>query len=199
MDLSKPHLSIMIRITTLILLAWSIPFVSHAETVYVNDSLRVGVRSEPNNSVAPHGVVVTGMQLEVLEHTGGYIRIRSASGVEGWIRDAYVSPDKPAKLKLAALQAEQAKLTAQLASQDKQLKDENTRATAMSTELEKLKTTNRELQSRLAATSTAKASDKTIGYILYAAWLALLGIGGFIAGVVWHRKQAMKRLGGLRV
>lgn len=53
---------------------------------YVNDSLRIGVRAEPNTSVAPQNVVITGMQLEVLEREGSYIKIRSDDGVEGWIK-----------------------------------------------------------------------------------------------------------------
>lgn len=189
----------MLRIATLTLLLWSIPLLGQAETVYVSDNLRVGVRSEPNNSVAPHGVVITGMQLEVLEHAHGFIRIRNENGVEGWIKDVYVTPDKPAKLMLNDLQTEQAKLRSQLSKQEKILKDENSKSVAMSAELEKLKTTNSKLQARLSATTSDQMSDRTVGYLLYAAWLAILGVGGFVAGVVWQRKQAMKRLGGLRV
>lgn len=189
----------MLRIATFTLLLWSIPFLSLAETVYVSDNLRVGVRSEPNNRVAPHGVVITGMRLEVLEHAQGYIRIRNERGVEGWIKDVYVTTDKPAKLKLNDLQKEQATLRSQLAKQEKIDKDENTRAVAMSAELEKLKAANSKLQARLSAATSDKVSNRTVGYILYTAWLAMLGVGGFIAGVVWQRKQAMKRLGGLRM
>jgi SH3 domain protein len=189
----------MIRIATLIFLVWSIPLHALAETVYVNDSLRVGVRAEPNNNVAPHGVVITGMKLEVLDHSDGYIKIRNESGVEGWIKDVYVTPDKPAKLELAAAQAEQAKLQAQLAKQDAMLKDYTAKSSAMSAELEKLKTTNTELHTRLSETTAGKGSKATLNDIAYIVMLVVLGGGGFFAGVIWHRKQAMKRLGGLRV
>lgn len=189
----------MIRIATLIFLVWSIPLHALAETVYVNDSLRVGVRAEPNNSVPPHGVVVTGMQLEVLDRTAGYIKIRNESGVEGWIKESYVSTEKPAKLELAAAQAERAKLQAQLAKQDAMIKDYSAKSTAMAAELEKLKTANSELNASLSETTVGNTNKRTLGYILYVVWLLLLGVGGFVAGVVWYRKQAMKRLGGLRV
>jgi len=199
MDLATRHLLIMIRIVTLTLLFWAIPFSGHAETVYVNDSLRVGVRSEPNNTVTPHGVVVTGMRLDVLERADGYIKIRNDNGVEGWIRDVYVSPDKPAKLELAELQSEQAKLQEKLARQDQMIKKENAKSADMSAELARLKSANRELHTRPSTDTTDKTSDQTVGYIFYVAWLMLLGVGGFIAGTLWHRKQTMKRLGGLRV
>ena len=51
----------------------------HADSVYVKDSLRVGVRTEPSNSVAPIGVVVTGMQLEGLERRKDGIPVPSSS------------------------------------------------------------------------------------------------------------------------
>lgn len=189
----------MIRIATLTLLFWSMPVLALAETVYVNDSLRVGVRAEPDSSTAPHGVVVTGMQLEVLDHAGGYIKIRNQSGVEGWIKNVYVTTEKPAKLELTALQAEQAKLQAQLAKQDKVIKDYGAKSTALSEQLQTLQSTNTELRTRLGETTTGKETRHALGYITYVVLLLVMVGAGFFAGVVWHRKQAMKRLGGLRV
>lgn len=186
----------MLRIATFTLLLWSIPLLSLAETVYVSDNLRVGVRSAPNNNIAPHGVVITGMRLEILKHAGRYIKIRNDKGVEGWIKDTYVTPDKPAKLLLQALQAEQAKLRAQLSQQRNTIKDATSKAAAMSVEVASLKTANSELQSHLRSAMSDTGRNKTVGYVLYAAWLVMLGVAGFVVGVIWQRKQAMKRLGG---
>lgn len=189
----------MFRIATFILILCSIPFLSLAETVYVSDSLRVGVRSEPNNTVPPHGVVVTGMQLEVLERAHGYIKIRNGKGVEGWIKDVYVTTDKPAKLELSDMQKEQATLQSKLAEQEKRIKDNNARTGALSAELDKLKSENRRLQTQVKVTVSDTKDNQTVGYLLYAAWLVMVAVAGFVAGAVWHRRQAMKRLGGLRV
>ena len=199
MDLFELFMLNTLRISSLTLLVWSIPVLSLAETVYVSDNLRVGVRAEPNNSIAPHGVVITGMSLEVLERSNGFIKIRNASGVEGWIKDSYTSAEKPAKLELTAVQAEQAKLQTQLATQDKLLRDANAKSEALTAKLKTLTTANSELRQQLAETKqgeTAQASRIYIGYLVLL--LVLVG-GGFVAGVVWHRQQAMKRLGGLRV
>ena len=165
MDLVKYQVLIMLRIATLMLLVWSIPVVTLAETVYVSGNLRVGVRAEPNNSTAPHGVVITGMRLEVLEHANGYIKIRNESGVEGWIKSNYATTEKPAKLDLIALKAEQVKLQTQLAKQDKFIKDANAKSAALSEELQRLQTTNSELRGRLAENTTGKQSKVVMGFI----------------------------------
>ena len=199
MDLVKRSMLIKLQIATLTLLIWSIPVLGLAETVYVGDSLRVGVRAEPNNGVAPHGVVITGMQLEVLERANGFIKIRNASGVEGWIKNSYVTTEKPAKLVLADVQAEQATLQTRLAKQDKLLKDATAKTVAMSSEMEKLKTANTQLREQLAESSKGNTSQATRLYLGYVVLLLALVVGGFAAGVVWHRKLAMRRLGGLRV
>ena len=170
MDLVK----LMLRIATLALLVWSIPVHSLAETVYVSDSLRVGVRAEPDNSISPHGVVVTGMQLEVLERANGFIKIHSEGGVEGWIKDSYVTTTKPAKLELTAVRAEQAKLQMQLANQDKLLKDATTKAAALSAELQSTKTSNTELRARLTETTKGKTSHANQMYIGYVVLLLVL-------------------------
>ena len=62
----------------------SIPLAG-AETVYVTDNLRIGVRPEPDNNAPPVGVVISGMKLEVLKRSDDYVKIRSSEGVEGWI------------------------------------------------------------------------------------------------------------------
>lgn len=180
----------------LTLLLGSIPFPSHAETVYVSDNLRVGVRAEPNNNLAPHGVVITGMQLEVLDHPGGYIKIRNANGVEGWIKDVYVTQSKPAILELSAMQA---KLQALVAKQNTIIKDDSARTMAMADELSKLKSMNSELHQRLSNSSAACLHETVFGDGGYVVIVVLLGTGGIIAGGMWYRKRAMRRLGGLRL
>jgi SH3 domain protein len=189
----------MLRLILLTFSLWSLPLLAVAETVYVNDTLRVGVRAEPSNTIAPHGVVITGMQLEVLEHSDGYIKIHSENGVEGWIKEIYVTATKPAKLELAQLKVEYAKLQAQLAKQEALVKATDASSDSLADELQNLKDLNIELRTRLAQANTGRHYNSTTLYIIYSAALVLLGAGGFVAGIMWYRKRAMKRLGGLRV
>lgn len=167
--------------------------------MYVGDVLRVGVRAEPDNSQPAHGVVVSGMKLDVLEHKGGYIKVRSVKGVQGWIRDVYVTNDKPAKLKLVELQAEQAALQARVVEQDKRIKNESSKASSLEAELVQLKSSNRRLEARNSLVNNEIAHSKPVGFLLYALWIIMLVVVGFAIGYSWQRKQAMKQFGGLQV
>ena len=51
-----------------------------AQDVYVKDTLRVGVRAEPGNHLAPFSVVTTGMKLSVLEQQGDFVKIETEQG-----------------------------------------------------------------------------------------------------------------------
>lgn len=186
-----------IYILVLILTLGALSSPALAESVYVNDTLRVGVRDAPTSNGVPHAVVVTGMHLQVLEHSGAYIRIRTDKGVEGWIKGTYVTPNKPAVLQLADLQSEQAKLKSKLASQQKTIEQGNARTTSMSQELQSLRQTNTRLRKRLG--ETRRNSSDGDGYLGIGLVVLLLAIGGFVAGIAWQRKQAVRRLGGLRV
>lgn len=187
-----------IYILILILTLGAVSASALAETVYVNDILRVGVRDTPTSSGVPHAVVITGMRLQVLEHSGAYIKIRSDKGVEGWIKSTYVTPNKPATLQLADLQAQQKKLEAKLTSQAKLIEQGDAKAKAMSQELQKLKQGNARLHKRLGVVRQTR-SQRDDHYLAIGGGLILLTIGGFVAGAAWHRKMAMRRLGGLRV
>ncbi|NIQ12581.1 MAG: TIGR04211 family SH3 domain-containing protein, partial [Gammaproteobacteria bacterium] len=81
------------------------------DTVYISDTLRVGVRSEPDSRAIPIGVVMTGMKLEVLDRQDNFIRIRTEKGLTGWIKDIYALEKPPAVIQLKQLRASQAMVT----------------------------------------------------------------------------------------
>jgi len=100
-----------LRCLMMFLLCSNLAFSAYAETVYVDDRLRVGVRKEPGNRIAPHAIIHTGMQLEILEEAeDGYIRIKTKDGIEGWIRKNYITSERPAKERLQELMASHKKL-----------------------------------------------------------------------------------------
>lgn len=92
-----------------------------AETVYVIDTLRLGVRASPDPAESSIAVVATGDVLTVLGREGDYIHIRSEKGVEGWVSQAYVSAEKPARLQLEQMQKELAQREKQLTELRKRL------------------------------------------------------------------------------
>jgi SH3-like domain-containing protein len=178
------------------------PALSSAEQVYINDTLRVGVRPSPSGSVAPIAVVTTGMRLKVIDRVEGYLKIRSKEGVEGWIKEIYVVDEAPSIIKLHALQAKHQATLEELKrlKSDLQVAAETTQV--LSDQLAEQKADKSKLQLQLARQMGMERMEETQHTILW--WISLFVIPGlafaaFYGGVVWYRSQAMKRLGGLRV
>src|SRR5215831_18308169 len=81
-----------------------------AERMYVTDSLRLGLyRSEDTND-KPLVNLMSGAQVDVLERNASLARVRTPSGDEGWVKAAFLVPEKPAQLRVAELEAELAGL-----------------------------------------------------------------------------------------
>ncbi len=182
------------------LLALTAAFAAAAEQVYISDTLRVGVRPEPDNRTVPVAVVLSGARLEVLDQIAGYLKVRTGKGVTGWIREAYVTREPPANLRLQAEQARRAELERELAEAretSRVLEEANRRLTAHNDALIAERSRLIREQARLQATTEPRA--------LGAAWLwwllaiAAVATAGFVTGITWYRASVMRRLGGLRV
>lgn len=169
-----------------------------AESVYIKDTLRVGVRPEPSNNAASIGIVVTGMKVEVIERRANHLLIKTDKGLQGWIKASYVSDTPPAKLKLASLQRDYQKLQERLKQDDSSTEKVQLTIARLRQEIDTLKKSNAELQMALTNNqrNTSTASSTSFWEISTYVLLSLLG---FAIGVIWYRHQAMKRLGGLRV
>lgn len=74
----------------------------HAETVYVVEQLYVTVTSEPDGSGERVGQIKSGDKLELLERQDDQAHVRLSTGMEGWVKTSYLSPDLPLKLQLSA-------------------------------------------------------------------------------------------------
>lgn len=169
-----------------------------ASTVYVSDNLRVGVRPEPDSAYTPVGVVLTGMELEVLERRAGYLKIKTADNMTGWIKDIYVVEKPPAVILLKRLQKRYSEASGRLKEQEDSIRQLQESNLALNKQVESLKKERNQLQLMQAKSVSNQESSSN-------AWLwGLLGVisvivGGFVGGIQWYRHQAMKRLGGLRV
>lgn len=188
------------RIVRLVLLPLLLgPGILYAEVVYINDVLRVGVRPEPNNSVAPVSVVMTGMKLEVLDRSEGFVQIRTEQGVEGWIKEMYVSGQRPAQLELADLQNRYQQLVDDSSTATEKIQAANEANAALQQEVDQLKEQNQQLQSRLQEVSSNTPSESSMKlYIISGLLMIVLFVVGLATGISWHRQQVTKRLGGLR-
>lgn len=167
-----------------------------AETAYVTDTLRVGVRPTPDSHATPTGVVKTGMRLQLLESSNGYVRIKTEDDLEGWVKDSYIVTTPPAMITLQKLQQQQGTLEGKL----KTLEENN----------QVLQEANRVLNQRLDQLSTERAqwqlsqaratlADKGDSWFWWLSGFLMIAGAGFYSGITWYRQSVMKRLGGLRV
>ena len=205
------------RLPLLLCAALLLPMQAMASDLYVSDNLRVGVRDSAEESANTLTVITSGSQVELLDRSGSYIKVRTGNGVEGWVKSAYFSKNKPSRLLLAETQAQLRKMEKDL-NELRSNKGQNNaipdaQLVELKAEISQLKSREADLQQQLqemsengvfAADSTS--SSINLREILNAnSKLLLSSIGtllvclclGFLVGVSWHRRQVTKRLGGL--
>ena len=167
-----------------------------AETAYVSDTLRVGLRPAPDSHVAPTGVIKTGMRLQVLENREGYVKVKTEEGVEGWVRDTYVISAPPAMIQLQGLQQRHNDLEGKFKKldQDNQVLQEANRV--LNQRLDQLSAERAKWQ--LSEARAALTEDEA-GWVWWLLGFLLISGAGFYSGFSWYRYSVMKRLGGLRI
>lgn len=158
-----------------------------ANTLYVGDTLRVGIRSEPSRAVAPHTVITTGAMVEQLDKVEGYYLIRTAEGVEGWVRSIYMMDQQPAQFLLDDLQEKNNGLKAEIS----QMQREAAATKAAINSVQQLQSENNQLKREIAL----QGEDKT--WLIWFSGILAIGPLGFLFGLLWYRYQIMKKLGGL--
>lgn len=167
-----------------------------AEYIYISDNLRVGVRAEPASGIPPLSVVFTGMRLEVKGRTEGYIKVTTNKGVTGWIKDIYVTKKAPAIIQLNRFRAKYDKLVGERGESLKTLATLKKANNALNKQINGLKLERHKWESERIHL-LAEQYEESSWYGLAA--IVALVLFCFIAGALWYRTQAMKRLGGLRV
>ncbi len=194
------------------------PLIGVAETLYVGDTLRVGIRPEPNKNLPSIAIIKTGAELELLQRRGSFAKIRTKAGVEGWVTSAYLSKNSPSVKKLKDAQIKINQLEKKTAELQQNLQPGNsgknekleTIINALQQEKQALLTKVEQLKISPVAVSTTsingankitldlKESNFTFIYIVIGTIVIILCLG-FLLGVSWHKNQVTKRLGGLRI
>ena len=170
-----------IALTLLILCLWTSQTV-HAETAYISDNLRVGVRIEPGTKTAPFTVLTTGEKLTILESKEGYSRIRSSKGKEGWVRNIYLSDTPPAKLLIGELRENYKKVQKELADQQ-----------FLTQKIKLLNEENSRLQKKMSILNT----DDSNAWIFFLIAEISVGCLAFMLGILSNKHRVAKKLGGL--
>ncbi len=194
---------------------------SLAETLYVDDTLRVGIRAKPDKTLPSLVVIKSGTPVELLQKKGGYAKIRTVGGAEGWVKSAYLAKEEPAirqlaraKQKIKTLETQIQNLTTQQQSQadtenqnlKQQIASLSQEKEALQRQLQAAKNTSRNDTSTETTPATINRSiaidfknlSKNMFYLGIGGIIVLLSMG-FLFGVSWYKKQVTKRLGGLSI
>jgi hypothetical protein len=177
---------------------------AQAETVYVAERIRIGLRAEVVETSAVVKTIETGTPLEVIERFDKLARVRDPQGTEGWIEARYLSPEPPARSQLARLQEDLAKSRTQAVEAQAQLKKAQS---ALAEQAEKIKVLEKNATDRPAPAPVAIKAPPPVtpavantgsgfSYLWLGISFAMLGIG-FAAGVRWLRESIRKRSGGM--
>jgi hypothetical protein len=179
---------------------------AQAETVYITERIRIGLRAEIPETSAVVKTLETGTPLEIIERYDKLTRVRDPQGAEGWIEARYLSIEPPASLQLAKLQVELTKSRTQASEAQAQLKKAQV---TIAEQAEKIKGLEKNLAEKPAPAPAAPIAAKSppvkpttadTGFRISYLWLgisfAMLGIG-FAAGIRWLRESIRKRSGGM--
>ena len=177
-----------------------------AERMYVTDSLRLGLYHSDDTSDKPFLNLLSGAELDVLERNTTLARVRTPAGEEGWVKAAFLVPNKPAQIRVAELETELAGLRNQGAEARAthavdEAPDRVARPTvaskdpseAMHEALGQLKRENEAYEARL------ESYRGSLPMRWVAAALVVALVGGFAAGLWWLDALIRRRHGGFRV
>lgn len=91
------------------------PVATLAETMWLSDVLWVNVRTGPSDNNRIIKIIKSGTRMEVLEKPAdsNYYRIRTETGIEGWIPHRYLLDEPTGSLKVELITAEKQQLQTQ--------------------------------------------------------------------------------------
>jgi SH3 domain protein len=178
-----------------------------AETAYVTDNLRLGLYTSEDTSGRAFRTLDSGQQLEIISRNRNYAQVELPDGTPGYVKVAYLVPEKPAKLIVAETQAALDKL-------QQEIVDLKAAFAAPAATIESLQAQRAEQQNALdeAAVKLAEAIAENDSYrrryeqsrfSLPVTWVAgamgLCLLAGFLAALWWADQRSRRRHGGIRI
>jgi SH3 domain protein len=104
------------RFITLLALAVAAITAEAQEILYITDMLQLGLHRTEDASDDPIRNLVSGTEVTILERIPNFARVRTSAGEEGWVKSAFLVPEKPAQLRIAEVEAERDRLEQELAA-----------------------------------------------------------------------------------
>lgn len=135
-----------------------------AQTLYVTDELVITVRTGPSTQNAILENLNTGDAVTVLEESddGGYVRVRTDSGTEGWALRRYLVGTRVARDRLAVAERELAQARETVADLRAQVTDLTQNLETLTTRMEEAESAATTLNSELVDVRSASANALTM-------------------------------------
>lgn len=183
-------------------------FPAAAETVYVTDSLRLGLHRAADTSDRPFRTLESGAELEVLERDRNYAKVKVvADGAEGYVKAAYLVTDKPARLIVEQTLAENARLAAELERLQAELADPLSQIESLEARLAERRAAADEAEVLIddLASRNEQLEKRHAMYKYNLPWQWVLGtsvvclLAGFLLSMWLTDHRSRKRHGGFRI
>lgn len=184
-----------------------LPLTAVAQTAYVTDNLRLGLHRAEDTSDRAFRYLESGQAMEILSRDRNYANVRLPDGTEGWVKNAYLVEDKPAKLIVAETMAERDALAAELdearaafAEPAATIDGLRSEAASLTAQLEVSQAEVSQLREEVASIQGMKERYKgslPLSWVGAATLVCL--IVGLLGGLWWSDYRSRKRHGGIRI
>ena len=184
-----------------------LPLLAAAETAYVTDNLRLNMYQNPDLSGTRVDTLVSGRAFEVLSRNAQTVLVELEDGTQGFLSAAYIVFDKPARLIVAETQAENDRLTQELADMQQSFAEPAALVERLQQESADLQATIDSNAARMleldeknqAHVNRAARYQYSLPYSWVLGAIIVCLIAGFLFGLWWVDRESRKRHGGIRV
>jgi SH3 domain protein len=130
-----------------------------AEKRYVTDRILLGIHSEADETSTLIKSVPSGTELEVIETTEGFVKIKLSDGTEGWVSTGFIMEQPPASRKYDVLANQYEKTTEELDNLKKENDKLDRELQVRRDQVSNANTTIRELKKRSSKNGAEVVAD----------------------------------------
>jgi SH3 domain protein len=184
-----------------------LPLGALADTAYVTDNLRLGLYEAEDTSGRPTQMLESGQAMEILTRDRNYANVRLPNGAEGWVKNAYLVDDKPARLIVAEITAERDSLVTELEETKQSFAAPAATIEALRNDALTFDAQLADANARIAELEEDNASVQAVKEqyrgSLPLSWvgiaIAVCLIAGLLCGMWWVDRRSRARHGGVRI
>lgn len=184
-----------------------LPLLAAAETAYVTDNLRLNMYQNADLSGTRVDTLTSGQAFDVLSRNAQTVLVELADGRQGYLSAAYIVFVKPARLIVAETQAENDRLTQELADLQQSFAEPAALVESLQQESADLQVTIDSNAARMlqldkenrAHIDHAAKYQYSLPYSWVSGAIVVCLIAGFLFGLWWVDRESRKRHGGIRI